>query len=84
MKLKIFGDNSVILNFQDKLKEKNFIIWKFEIAKSIVEQFPNICDDFILTAYEITIIFKTKIDLDLINHLNKFITVYEKNKKKNY
>ncbi|MBL30347.1 MAG: hypothetical protein CMC81_03790 [Flavobacteriaceae bacterium] len=82
MKLKIFGDNTVILNFQDKSKEKNFIIWKFEIAKSIVEQFPNICEDFILTAYEITIIFKTKIDLDLINHLNKFIRVYEKNKKK--
>ena len=60
MNLKTFGNKAVIINFEDKSKEENFIIWKAELADLISYQYTDIYDDFILTSHEITIIFKDK------------------------
>ena len=82
MKLKTFGDRAVILNFKDRSRDKNFIIWKSELAKLISTKFIHICHDIILTSFEITIIFKNNIDYDLFENIKKFISSYKIKKQK--
>ena len=73
MNLKTFGNKAVIINFEDKSKEENFIIWKAELADLISYQYADIYDDFILTSHEITIIFKDKIEYSFIINLKTII-----------
>ena len=82
MKIKTFGNRAVILNFKDRSEDKNFIIWKSELANSISAQFIDIYHDIILTSCEITIIFKIKIDYDLVQNIKKFLSSYKIKKQK--
>ena len=82
MKLKTFGNRAVVLNFKDRSEDKYFIIWKFELANIISVQFIEHFQDIIITSFEITVIFKTKIDYGLIKNLKKFILSYQAKKQK--
>ena len=82
MNLKTFGNKAVIINFEDKSKEENFIIWKAELADFISCQYEDIYDDFILTSNEITIIFKDKIEYSFIKNLKELVAKHETKKQK--